>query len=60
MRCPRHAHDFVGLVVKEPFVRDKRLSTMLSLCVTIVVQFLAHWFTTVYFLPSFDLINKLG
>jgi hypothetical protein len=48
------------LVAKELIVRDKRLSTMLTFLVTIAAQFLAQWMTTVYYLPLFDLINKLS
>ena len=48
------------LVVKELIVRDKRLSTMLTFLLTIAAQFLAQWMTTVYYLPLFDLINKLS
>jgi len=48
------------LVAKELLIRDKRLSTMLTLLVTITAQFLAQWMTTVYYLPLFDLINKLS
>jgi len=48
------------LVAKEFVVRDKRLSTMLTFLVTIAAQFLAQWMVTVYYLPLFELINRLG
>jgi type II secretory pathway component PulF len=48
------------LIAKELMVRDKRLSTMLTFLVTIAAQFLGHWMTTVYYLPLFDLIDKLS
>jgi type II secretory pathway component PulF len=48
------------LVAKEVMVRDKRLSTMLTFAVAVVAQFLAHWMTTAYYLPLFDLIDKLS
>jgi hypothetical protein len=48
------------LIAKELMMRDKRLSTMLTFFVTIAAQFLGHWMTTVYYLPLFGLINKLG
>ncbi len=48
------------LVAKELVVIDKRLSTMLTFLVTIAAQFLAQWMVTVYYLPLFDLINKLS
>ena len=48
------------LIAKELIVRDKRLSTMLTFLVTIAAQCLAQWMTTVYYLPLFDLINKLS
>jgi hypothetical protein len=50
----------VALLVKEALVSDKRLSTMLSLVVTILAQFLAQWMMTLYYLPLFDLIGKLS
>jgi hypothetical protein len=48
------------LVAKEFIVRDKRLSTMLTFLVTIGAQFVAQWMVTVYYLPLFDLIQKLS
>jgi hypothetical protein len=48
------------LIAKELIVRDKRLSTMLTFLLTIATQFMGHWMTTVYYLPLFDLINKLS
>jgi hypothetical protein len=48
------------LVAKELMVRDKRLSTMLTILVTIGAQFLAQWMTSVYYQPLFDLINQLS
>jgi hypothetical protein len=48
------------LLVKEIFVRDKRLSAMLTCLVAIVAQFAAHWVTRLYFQPLFDILRKLG
>ena len=48
------------LIAKEMVMRDKRLSTMVTFLVTIAAQFLAQWMMTVYYLPLFDLINKLS
>ena len=48
------------LIAKELLMRDKRLSTMLTFFTTMAAQFLAHWMTTVYYLPLFDLIGKLS
>jgi hypothetical protein len=52
---------FVLLVFGKEFViRDKRVSTMITFVLAILGQFLAHWMTTVYYLPLFELIGKLG
>jgi type II secretory pathway component PulF len=48
------------LIAKELVMRDKRLSTMLTFLLAVGAQFLGHWMTTVYYLPLFDLINKLS
>lgn len=45
------------LLFKEMFVYDKRLSTMLSLCVTILAQLLSQWFMAAYYHPLFQLIK---
>ena len=52
----------LGLVVfgKELFIRDKRVSTMVTFVLAILGQFAAHWMTTLYQLPLLELIRKLS
>jgi hypothetical protein len=50
----------LAVVGKEPFVRDKRLSVMITFFVTLVAQFVAQAAVVAYYLPLFDLIRKLG
>jgi hypothetical protein len=47
-------------LVKERFIADKRLSTMVTFLLTIVGQFVAQAAVTAYYLPMFDLIGKLS
>jgi hypothetical protein len=52
---------FVALLVaKELVLTDKRLTAMLTMVITIGAQFLGHWMMTVYYLPLFELVKKLG
>jgi hypothetical protein len=45
---------------KDMFLRDKRLSVVVAFVVAIGAQFVAHGFFVLYFLPMFDLIDKLA
>lgn len=49
-----------GTLVKERFIADKRLSTMVTFLLTIVGQFVAQAAVAAYYLPMFDLMGKLS
>ena len=55
---------FGGLAVlvlaKEAALRDKRVSSMITFLLALLGQFMAHWLTSVYYLPLFGLIRQLS
>jgi hypothetical protein len=50
----------LGVLIKEGFVPDKRISLMITMLLVIIIRFIADAFLTVYYLPLFDLIQKLS
>ena len=48
------------VLVKEPLIRDKRTSTMVTMLVVIAALIAVDVLVTVYYLPLFDLIGKLS
>ncbi len=52
---------FSGAVAgKEPFMRDKRLSVMLTFLATLIAQFVSAVIVEAYYLPLRNLIGKLS
>jgi hypothetical protein len=50
----------VGLILKECFLGDKRVSLMITLVVVILVRWAADVGVSVYYLPLMDMIRELS
>lgn len=48
----------LALLVKELLIGDKRLSTMLTFSIVLVVHWVAYWFVSLHYVPLFALIQN--